>query len=140
MSWRRRQLDLLRDFARAIHLDDTARAALDHEHPAIGQGLAGVDFRLLRCLVFPDGLFVRRHFERSARVAEKIIPVGQPPAVLRMLACMLPLDFSVGRHHAYFARVSIRAEERVIGSHWRTAGQDRQHGATQEKGFHGLKL
>ena len=92
-----------------------------------------MDFCFLRCLVFPHGFVVRRHFERAAGMAEKIVAIRQSPAVLRMLASMFPLDFAVRRHHADFAGVGISADKLVSGSRRESDGQERQEYATGEK-------
>ena len=66
-------------------------------------GLAG--------LVFPGDPALRRHLQRASRVAEKIVPVGQRPAILRMYARMPPEDFAYRGDRAHRAGIGIGAEE-----------------------------
>ncbi len=47
-------------------------------------------------------------------VAEKIISIGQPPAILRRGAGVFPFDFSVGGNDRHFARVGVGAYKRML--------------------------
>src|SRR5689334_2709845 len=90
----RREFDFLGNFSVSIHFHNPAWPALHDEHAAVRQWLAGVNFRIRAGFVFPDDFFVRRHFERAADLAEKIIAIGEPPAILRRGAGVFPFDFS----------------------------------------------
>lgn len=114
-SRRHRQFDLLRDFSRAVDLDDATRAGFNDHHVSIGERLAGVDLGLLRRLVFPDDFLFARHLDRAADVAEENISIRQPPTVLRMFVGDLPLDLPLGGDERDFASGRVGAEKRMCG-------------------------
>ena len=64
-------------------------------------------------LVFPDDLPLAVELDRAAAMAEEKIAVAQDPAVLRMLAGILPFDFPVRVDQCDFVAGGIRAEKRV---------------------------
>lgn len=110
-SRRRGERDGLGDFACAVDLGDSRGAAFHDQDVSVGQGLTSVDLGVGGSLVLPRDLVIAGHFERTAFVAEKEISVGENPAVLRMVAAMLPFDFAVGGDECDAIAVAIRAKK-----------------------------
>jgi len=83
----------------------TARPALDDEHAPSGNGCS-VDCRVVPDL-YSQTIFCPAHFERR-ELAEKVIAVREPPAILRRSAGIFPFNLSVSGNHGHLARSGIR--------------------------------
>src|SRR5258707_1008554 len=61
--------------------------------------------------IFPNSLLFRRQLEGARRKAKEVIPTPQPPAILWVLAGILPLDPSVRGNDADLAAIVIATEK-----------------------------
>ena len=97
------QGNLFLDFSFGVDLDDSRRAAFHNHGVAIGESLERVDFHcfsfvpiLSGCVIFPDNLMVRGHFDNFCPVRlHQQISVRQPGDIMNVPDRCLPFDISL---------------------------------------------
>jgi hypothetical protein len=65
--------------------------------------------------MFPHHLLVLVGLDGSAGMAEQDVPIGQLPAILRILGRHAPADRAIGGDHADLAAIVVAAQERSSG-------------------------
>jgi hypothetical protein len=77
--------------------------------------LAGVNFDFLGRFIFPDSFFGGREFTGAGAVADQIIFIRKPPAILWVRTRKLPLDFPIHSDDRDFVSHIIAAKKRMRG-------------------------